>query len=143
MFSILVLSTKKRYSGFFKKVFVSQKICFKVTALKMFKFSKLSHKNIPISQMEGLFWKSLVPFCRRTYALSINFKWNLWGKRFFYVKTKTNSNFALKVAEGINHSFLLPIWWISFLKHLYCLICNMEFIELNWLCKNRKKFRNN
>ena len=34
-FSILVLSTKKRYSSFLKKVFVFQKICFKV---KLFKF---------------------------------------------------------------------------------------------------------
>ena len=36
-FSILVLSTKKRYSSFLKKVFVFQKICFKVKVLKMFK----------------------------------------------------------------------------------------------------------
>ena len=34
-FSILVRSTKKRYSSFLKKVFIFQKICFKV--LKMFK----------------------------------------------------------------------------------------------------------
>ena len=36
-FSILVLSTKKRHSSFFKKVFVFQKICFKVKVLKTFK----------------------------------------------------------------------------------------------------------
>ena len=35
-FSILVLSTKKRYSSFLKKVFVFQKICFKVKVLKTF-----------------------------------------------------------------------------------------------------------
>ena len=36
-FSILLLSTKKPYSSFLKKVFVFQKMCFKVTVLKMFK----------------------------------------------------------------------------------------------------------
>ena len=36
-FSILVLSTKKHYSSFFKKVLVFQKICFKVKVLIMFK----------------------------------------------------------------------------------------------------------
>ena len=38
-FSILVLSTKKLCSSFFKKVFVFQKICFKVKVLKMLKIS--------------------------------------------------------------------------------------------------------
>ena len=38
-FSILVLSTKKWYSDFLKKVFVFQKICFKVKVFKMFKIS--------------------------------------------------------------------------------------------------------
>ena len=36
-FSMLVLSTKKRYSNFWKKVFVSQKMFFKVKVLKTFK----------------------------------------------------------------------------------------------------------
>ena len=36
VFSILVASTKKLYSSFLKKVFVFQKICFKVKALKTF-----------------------------------------------------------------------------------------------------------
>ena len=36
VFSILVVSTKKRYSSFLVKVFVFQKICFKVKVLIMF-----------------------------------------------------------------------------------------------------------
>ena len=36
VFSILVVSTKKRFSSFLKKVFVFQKICFKVKVLKTF-----------------------------------------------------------------------------------------------------------
>ena len=42
-FSILVVSAKKRYSSFLKKLFVFQKICFKVKVL------------IPISETEGYF----------------------------------------------------------------------------------------
>ena len=42
-FSILVLSTKKRHSSFLKKVFVFQKICFKVKVLKSFKISTYCH----------------------------------------------------------------------------------------------------
>ena len=38
-FSIFVISTKKRYSSSLKKVFVFQKICFKVTLLKTFEMS--------------------------------------------------------------------------------------------------------
>ena len=34
VFSILVLSTKKRYSNFLKKVFVFQKVCFEIKALE-------------------------------------------------------------------------------------------------------------
>ena len=44
--SILVLSTKKRYSSYLKKIFIFQKICFKVKVLKSFKISRLSHKNM-------------------------------------------------------------------------------------------------
>ena len=64
-------------------------------------------------------------------------KWNLKEKMFSSVKTKTNPNFYVKLAERSNYSFLLCIWWITFFKHLYL----MECIELNWLCKNMKKVR--
>ena len=43
-------------------------------------------------------------------------KWNLNKKYFSSVKTKTNSNFVVKLAERRKHSFLLSIWWwIAFL----------------------------
>ena len=42
-FSILVLSTKKPYFNFLQKVFVFQKICFKVEVLKTFKISTECH----------------------------------------------------------------------------------------------------
>ena len=42
-FSILVLSAKKEYSSFLKKVFVFQKIYFKVKVFKTFKISSDCH----------------------------------------------------------------------------------------------------
>ena len=87
-----------------------------VSKLKYRKRSKLPHVDL---SNEGLFWKSLVPFCSRTYALSVALKWNLLEKAFSSVKIKTNPNFAAKLAERSNHSFLLSIWWITFFKHLY------------------------
>ena len=42
-FLIVMLSTEKWYSSFLKKVFVFQKICFKVAILKTFKMSTNCH----------------------------------------------------------------------------------------------------
>ena len=49
VFLILVLSTKRQYSSFLKKVFVFQKISFKVLVLRTFKISSDSHiKNVDL-----------------------------------------------------------------------------------------------
>ena len=96
---------------------------------------------MPISQTEGYF-KNPSNVFRRIYAPSVGFKIKTLKKSFSSVKTKTNPNFAVKLAESSNHSFLLSIWWSIFLKHLNSLIrVIMEFIELNWLCKHTKKVR--
>ena len=47
---------------------------------------------------------------------------NMWKKAFLIVRTKSSSNFTVKLTEKSNHSFLLFVWWIIFFKHLYCLI---------------------
>ena len=70
-FSILMLSIEKASSSFLKKVFIFQKICFKVKVLKTFKI--FSDCHIDLSNW-GLFWKSLVPFFRGTYTLSVGSK---------------------------------------------------------------------
>ena len=50
-------------------------------------------------------WKPLITFFRRTNALSVGLKMKpLWA--FSCVKAKTNSNFAVKLAERSNRSFL-------------------------------------
>ena len=92
-FSILVLSTKKRYSSFLKKFFV-------------FRFSRKSNSKLKYWKCstflanKGLFWKSLVPFFR-----TVDFKMKPPRKLFSSVKTKTKANFAVKLAERSNHSF--------------------------------------
>ena len=84
----------------------------------------------------GLFWKSLVPFFRGTYASSVGFKMKTLRKSVLKenVKTKTNSSFAVKATERSNHSLLLPIWWTRFSG--ICAIMGLK--DLNWLCKHMK-----
>ena len=56
MFSILVFLTKKRYSSILIKIFVFQKIDFKVKSIENVQnFHWLSHKSKLISQTEGYF----------------------------------------------------------------------------------------
>ena len=56
VFSIFVLSTKKRYSSVLKEVFVFQEIYFKVKSIENVKnFLWLSHENILTSQTESYF----------------------------------------------------------------------------------------
>ena len=74
VFSILMVSTKHRYFSFLKKVFVFQKIWIKVNVLKTFKTSNNCHIKTCRSLTRRVFWKSLVPFFRRIYALSVGFK---------------------------------------------------------------------
>ena len=119
VFSILVVSTKKQYSSFLKKVFVIQKISFKVKVSKTFETFTDCHIKTCRCLNGGLFWKSLAPLFRRPYGLSVGFKVKTLKKAFSNVKTKTNSNFAAKVTERSNHSFLLSIWWFTFFRHLY------------------------
>ena len=51
-----------------------------------------------------LFWKSLVPFFRRTYGLSVDFKMKLLWKSVFQCYNKNK-----KLCERSSHTFLLPI----------------------------------
>ena len=44
-FSVLLPSTKKHYPSFLKKIFVFQKVCFKVKVLKTFKISTDCHRK--------------------------------------------------------------------------------------------------
>ena len=82
-FPILGLSTKKQYSNVLKKLFIFQKICFKVKVLKMFKISSDCHiktcrslKRRPILEIPSAIF-------RRRYALSVSFKLKPLRKSIF------------------------------------------------------------
>ena len=115
-FSILVLSTKKRYSNLLKKAFGFQKVCFKAEVLRMFKGCTDCHIKTCWSLKRRAILKIPKTAFRRTYALSVNYK--MLKKAITSVKTKTNSNFVVKFAERSNHSVLLSISWFTFFKHL-------------------------
>ena len=56
MFSILVVSTKKRYTSFFEKGFRFPENLFQSWSIEnVWNFHWSSHKNMPISQTEGYF----------------------------------------------------------------------------------------
>ena len=100
-----------------------EKGCFKVKVLKTFKFPLIvtwKHANL---SNQGLFWKSLVLFFRRFYALTVVFKIQPLRKSVFqrssnsvFFQCFSNSSFAVKLAEKSNHSFLLYIHESHFLN---------------------------
>ena len=68
-FSILVLSTKKRYSRFLKKVFLFQKIYFKMKVLKSFKVFTDCHMKTCRSLKQKAILKIPSTVFRRIYTL--------------------------------------------------------------------------
>ena len=68
-----------------------------------------------------LFWKLLVPFFRRTYALSVGFNMKPRRKIVFQ-------------CEGRNQLKILTIY--NFSNYVA-----MEYIEIKWLCRHKKKVR--
>ena len=74
-FSILVLSTKKRFFSFLKLVFLFQKICFKFKALKTLKRCSDCHIKTYLSN-GWLFWKSVIPFIEEPMLFLLALKWN-------------------------------------------------------------------
>ena len=95
-FSILVLSTKKRHSSFLKWSFVFQKISFKTKVLKRFEVSTDCHIKTSRLWNRGLFWNSLVPFFRRTYALSVGLNMKPLRKTIFQCFNKNHIKFCCK-----------------------------------------------
>ena len=53
--SFVLLSTKKRYSSFLRKILVFQKTCFKVKVLKTFKIPSGCH----IKTCQNLIWRAI------------------------------------------------------------------------------------
>ena len=136
-FSNLVLSTKKRFSSFFKKVFIFQKICFKVKVLAMIS----TWKHVDLSN-GGLIWKSLVRVFRRTYALSVGFETKPLRKSVFQCKDKNQPKFCRKTYWKVQ-PFIFTVYLMN---HIFqtsvLLICdNGKYKRTYCLCKHIKKVR--
>ena len=67
---------------FWKKFSFSRKFVSKVKYWKRLKLSLIVKEKHTDLSNEGLFWKSVVPFFRRTYALSVDFKKTLRKSAF-------------------------------------------------------------
>ena len=77
------VSTKKQHSSILKKIFVFQKICFKVKVLKSCKISSDCHIETCRSHKRRAILKIPSTVFRRTYALYIGFKMKpIWKERF-------------------------------------------------------------
>ena len=105
--SVLVLSTRKQYSSILKKVFVFQKICFKVKVLKKFKIKTCqSLKRRAILKILSTFFG--------TWAVSVCFKMKPLRKRVFLCFDKNQLKFCCKTCSNVerrNHWYL-PIFYI-------------------------------
>ena len=60
---------------------------------------------MPISQKEAYFKNPQNCFSEEPILFLLALKWNLYNKVFSYVKTKTNSYFAIKAVEWSIRSF--------------------------------------
>ena len=119
-FSVFVLSTQKMYPSFMKKVFVFQKISFKVKLLKLLKISTDCHIKIYRSLKRRYISKIRSTVIRRTY---VGYKMKPLRKSAFQCCNKSQPKFCHKTC------------W----KEQPYLI--MECIELNWLFKHMGKVR--
>ena len=108
---------------FWKKFPFSRKSVSKLNYWKRLNFSLIVTKKHGNLSNGGLFWKSLVPFFRKTYALSLGFKMKPLRKDHPKFCPKT----CLK-----EQPFIFTIWWITFFKHLFSPYVIMEcLIKLN------------
>ena len=141
-FSILVFSTKKGYSSFFKKTFRFSKICFKVKVLKTFKTFTDCHMKICHLSKGGLFWKSLVPFFRKTYTLSVGFEKKPPRKSIFQCLNKNQPNFCSKTCWK-EQPFIFTVYLMNHVFPATVLTKrdNRMHIRLRWFCKHIKEIR--
>ena len=109
--STFILSAKKQHSSFQKKVTVFQKFCFTIKVLKRFEISSDCYIKAKGSLKRRAIWKSIVLFFRRPVT---GFKMKPLKKAFSCVKTKANSNFAVKLAERSNSSV-----FVYLMNHLF------------------------
>ena len=83
--------------------------------------SKLKYWNrlkfqLIVTKACGSLKRRAIPFLEEPVLFLLVLKWNLSGNAFSSVKTKTNSNIIVKLAERTNHSFLLSAYFMNHLQ---------------------------
>ena len=96
--NVMVSALHLRYSSFLKKLFVFQKICFRVKLVKTLKISS----DYQIKTCRSVKQKAILKI---PIIVLLTLQRYLPKKVFSCVKAKTISNFAVKLAERSNHSF--------------------------------------
>ena len=114
---------KKYFPVFWKRLRFSENLFKSQRIENIQNFQWLSHKSKPISQIQGYFENPSNWFIEAPMLFLLVLKWNLWEKAFSSVTTKTNSDFAEKVAEMSNRSFSVDL--INHLSQISVLF-NME-----------------
>ena len=119
-------------------------LCLKVIVLlRTFKISSDCHKKHSSLSNAGLFWRSLLPLFRWTYARSVSFL-NETSKatRVPLLRQKPTQIFGKTCRKKRLFIFCLfneyPCSKISTISYV-----TVEFIGLTWLCKHTKKVRSN
>ena len=118
---IFNLGTLKRFSSFFEKVFVSQKICLKFKVSKTFEISSDCHiKTCRSLKQRALLKVPSTFFLRRTYALSVGFKLKPLRRSVFLCWNKIQSTVCRKTCW--KKQLLIFYLMNLFFKHLYLVI---------------------
>ena len=138
-FSILVFSTKKRSFSFLKKVFVFQKICFKVKVLTLFRISTDCHIKTWRSYKRRAILKIPSTVFRRIYVLSVGFKIKPLRKTILQFQDKNQPKFCRKTCWK-EQPFFFTVYFMNHIFQTFVYVI-IECIELNWLCKHMKKVR--
>ena len=92
---------------------------------------------LPLTKIQAHCYKFCCKQLPMLFLLAL--KLNLQEKLVFCVMSKTNSNFAAKVAERSNRSFSVYLMNHLFLTRLIFNSMPIKCIEFHWLCKHRKK----
>ena len=86
-----------------------------------------------ISQIEGYLKNAWYRFLEETMLFLLALEWSLKEIIFSYVKTKTNSNFAVSLAEMPKKEIIdFFLFDESHFWNMYCLICAYGMYR-NWL----------
>ena len=97
--------------------------CFKIKVLTTFKMSSDCYIKISRFAKRKVFWKSQVPFKNLCPLWSFQNETSKKKKRFHVLRQIPTQTLQENVMKRATVHFFLSIWWTTFFKHLFSLIC--------------------